>query len=770
MGQTNDRSRPTRLDAEQVVDFVREALLVLDSRLHVLVANRPFYEKFQVAPAETIGKHVFALGSGQWDIAELRTLLDCVASEGVSFEGFEVVHDFDRIGKKRMLLNARKVHSAGNGGDVVLLAFEDLTRRTVAEERLDVYEGRFRLIFESVKDFSIFTTDLDGTIDSWNAGAENVFGYPEGEILGRPYATIFTPEDRAKGADKLELAKAAKEGRANDERWHLRKDGSRFFASGMVRPLLDEDGSLIGFTKVARDITDQRRAEETLLRSEEFNRRIVESSPDCLKVIDLGGNLLSMNANGCRLMEIEDINSCLGRPWTGFWPPKGRKPVETALAAAREGKSSSFQADCPTAAGTMKSWDVAVIPILDPEGRTERILSIARDITAAKEAERLLESQADELRQEDRRKDEFLAMLAHELRNPLAAIAGTVNLFRVGETAVADLEWGRQVIDRQVTHLTRLIDDLLDVSRISTGKIHLRRETIDLRDVIMRATESLRPLIESKRHGLGVSLPEAPLPVEGDPARLQQAIGNLLANAAKYTDKGGRIDITATLVGGMAEVRVRDDGVGIPAEMLPRIFGLFTQIDSSLGRSQGGLGIGLSLVRTLVEMHDGSVAAESGGPGRGSEFIVRLPVLSASHATTIAENEGPDRGVTPEGPPRSYRILVVDDNEDTALAMSRFLKRSGHEVMAAHDGPSALEVAAGFQPRIILLDIGLPGMTGHELAQILRRDEAMAGATIIAISGYGQEKDLSEARESGFDYHMIKPLDMDRLLEMFSRL
>ena len=632
------------LDAEQIVEFVREALVVLDPDLHVLLANRPFYEKFQIKPEDTIGKHVHDLGEGQWDITELRSLLESVVTDAFAFEGVQVEHEFERIGKKRMLLNVRKVRRPGEGGELILLAFEDLTRRTAAEKQVDEYEGRFRLIFESVKDFSIFTTDLDGVIDSWNTGAENVFGYPEAEIVGRPFATIFTPEDREKDAPRSELEKAAKNGRAVDERWHLKKDGSRFWASGMVTPLTGEDGTLIGFTKVARDIT------------------------------------------------------------------------------------------------------------------------------AAKEAEEMLQKHADALKEEHRRKDEFLAMLAHELRNPLAAIGNTVNLFRLRGSAEPDLAWGRDVIDRQVTQLTRLIDDLLDVSRISTGKIQIRREILDLRDVIALVAESSRALIESKKHELVLSLPGSPVRVEGDPVRLQQAIGNLVTNAAKYTDEGGRIELSAALEGPTVAVAVKDNGVGIPAEMLPEVFGLFTQVDSSLGRAQGGLGIGLSLVRTLAEMHGGSVSAASEGLGLGSEFTIRLPVLAESKGPAGGKNSGRKPVADPSARAKAHRILVVDDNEDTARGMARFLKLSGHEVRVALDGPSALLAARAFLPGIVLLDIGLPGMNGYELARALRADEKLAGATFIAVSGYGQEKDRNEAQDSGFDHHMIKPLDVDRLLDVISRI
>jgi PAS domain S-box-containing protein len=643
VGDAPGEPRPTQLDAEQIVDFVREAMLVLDGELRILIANRPFYEKFEVVRAETIGKSIYELGSGQWNIVELRSLLARVLEDGTAFEGFQVTHQFERIGERRIVLNARKVHQSGDGVDLVLLAFEDLTRRTVAERRMGEYEDRFRLIFESVKDFSIFTTDLNGTIDSWNTGAENVFGYEETEILGCPFETIFTTEDRALGAHVTELAKAARDGRAVDERWHLKKDGSRFWASGMVTPLTDEDGAIVGFTKVARDITERKRAEQ------------------------------------------------------------------------------------------------------------------------------LLEAHAAALREEHRRKDEFLAMLAHELRNPLAAIGGTTHLFRIGAEAEADLQWGREVIDRQVAQLTRLIDDLLDVSRISTGKIYLKKEPLDFRDVIANACEASRPLIEAKRHALSVFLPTEPLRVDGDPARLQQVIGNIVANAAKYTDEAGQITVSAIADGANVEVEVLDNGVGISPEMLPEIFSLFTQVDGSLGRAQGGLGIGLSLVKTLVEMHEGAVVVASDGPGLGSRFTVRLPLMTDDRPLSAGAN-AVRIGDSPLMMERKYRILVVDDNVDTARGMARILKLSGHDVRVTADGPSALTEAGEFLPEIVLLDIGLPGMTGHDVARELRCDRRLAKSTFIAVSGYGQEKDLKEARDSGFNHHMIKPVDVDRLLELIARL
>jgi CheY-like chemotaxis protein len=377
---------------------------------------------------------------------------------------------------------------------------------------------------------------------------------------------------------------------------------------------------------------------------------------------------------------------------------------------------------------------------------------VARDIT-----ERIRMEEA--LKEADRRKDEFLAMLAHELRNPLSAIHNALQLARKSRKP-EHLAWAQDVIGQQVKHLARLIDDLLDVSRITRGKIQLRRERQDLAPIIHRAVETVRPLIEARQHQLTVSLTSGPLRLEADPTRLEQILVNLLTNAAKYTEEGGRIRLTGRRDGGELVLAVRDDGVGIAPEMLPHVFEPFTQVARSLDRSQGGLGIGLTLVQKLAEMHGGSVSAASDGPGRGSEFTVRLP--APREVPAPPEPQATAAG----GAGRGLRILVVDDNRISARGLADLLGLSGHEVRTAFDGRAALDAARRHRPEVVLLDIGLPEMDGYQVAAQLRREEGLKDALIVAITGYGQEQDLRRSREAGFDRHLVKPVDLEALEEL----
>jgi signal transduction histidine kinase/DNA-binding response OmpR family regulator len=366
-----------------------------------------------------------------------------------------------------------------------------------------------------------------------------------------------------------------------------------------------------------------------------------------------------------------------------------------------------------------------------------------------------------DIQDNDRRKNEFLAMLAHELRNPLAPVWSAVEVLRLKGTADPELNWARDVIDRQVRHLVRLVDDLLDVSRITRGKIKLYPEVLDVAGVVASAVETSRPLVEAHAHLLAVSLPEGPLRVHADPARLTQVLTNLLNNAAKYTPDGGQIWLSAAPDGGEAVFRVRDTGAGIPRDMLSKVFDLFTQVDRSLDRSEGGLGIGLTLVRRLVELHGGRVAAFSEGPGRGSEFVVRLPLLSSESGPSTVAGGGAAPGADSIKAP--CRVLVVDDNTSAADGLAVLLRLSGHEVQLAHDGETALEAAGTFRPDVILLDIGLPGVDGYEVARRLRAQPASREVMLVAISGYGQDDDLERSRQAGFDHHFIKPVDFSTL-------
>lgn len=396
-------------------------------------------------------------------------------------------------------------------------------------------------------------------------------------------------------------------------------------------------------------------------------------------------------------------------------------------------------------------------PIHNERGRVIGAVNVLVDISDRKRNE-------DALKEADRSKNEFLATLAHELRNPLAPIRAAVKILQI-KSPTPESKSALDVIERQTRQMTRLIDDLLDVARITSNKLELRREQIELREVIKAAVETSRPLIEQRGHKLTVRSPLAPIHVDGDPVRLAQVISNLLNNAAKYTERGGRIWLTATRKGNDAVIKVRDTGIGIPAEVMPHIFQMFTQADRTVHGSSGGLGIGLTLVKRLIEMHGGTITAQSDGREKGSEFIVRVPTASAS----LQQPEIDSEEATTE-PTKPIRILVVDDNQDSADSLGLLLKLLGNEVRVAHDGLAAVDLADEFQPRVVLLDIGLPTLNGFEAAERIRQLPWGKQAIMIAVTGWGETVDRQRSKKAGFDYHLVKPVDPDVLTRLLQSL
>jgi signal transduction histidine kinase len=379
------------------------------------------------------------------------------------------------------------------------------------------------------------------------------------------------------------------------------------------------------------------------------------------------------------------------------------------------------------------------------------------------------------LKEADRHKDEFLAMLAHELRNPLAPIHNAVQLMHRRSFTDPQLAWSRDVIGRQLGHLTRLVDDLLDVSRITRGKINLNKEVIELETLMTRTVETVQPLIDERGHTLTVDVPKGMLAVLGDPTRLVQAIGNVLSNAAKYTERGGRITLAAAESDSELVIRVRDNGIGIPADLMPMIFNLFTQLDRTSGAAQSGLGIGLALVQRLVEMHGGSVTARSDGLGHGSEFVIRLPLFIRERIESgqplqqlsALEQSMTNADLTTR---TQRRILVADDNNDALESLATLLQLSGHEVYTASNGAVALESAEQHRPEVALLDIGMPKLDGYEVARRIRAQPWGQRITLVALTGWGQDSDRKRSQEAGFDSHLVKPLDLDKLTELLAAL
>jgi two-component system CheB/CheR fusion protein len=391
---------------------------------------------------------------------------------------------------------------------------------------------------------------------------------------------------------------------------------------------------------------------------------------------------------------------------------------------------------------------------------------ITRDITERKRMQQELQAQLDELAEADRQKNEFLAMLAHELRNPLAPMRNALHVLSMPGVPEDTAQRALGMMGRQLNHMIRLVDDLLDVSRIIQGKIDLRKQVIDIASVVGRAVETAQPVIDARRHRLSVSLPAEPVFVDGDPLRLAQVIANLLTNAAKYSPPESPIDLTVREEGGQTVIRVRDRGIGIAPELLPEVFDLFVQADASLARSEGGLGVGLTLVKRLAEMHGGSVSAASAGLGHGSEFTIRLPRVS--HDEVCAG------GTAGEASPRvtdalRKRVLVVDDNVDAAESVAMILRLTGYDVRCTYDGVSALDAAKAYHPDVVVLDIGLPGISGYEVARRLRLDPEFEETPLVAVTGYGQDVDRRRSQSAGIDYHLTKPVDPATLQQLLAK-
>jgi PAS domain S-box-containing protein len=477
-------------------------------------------------------------------------------------------------------------------------------------------------------------------------------------------------------------------------------------------------------------------------------RRAADSTPIIMWVTDPDGHNIFVNR---AFLDFVGISAEEGETfdWTQAVHPRDREAyTEKFQAALRERRPFRARMRARRHDGRWRWLESRGNPQLDAAGELVSFFGCSPDVTEILESQQALE-------EADRRKDEFLAMLAHELRNPIASVMSGSRLLRRLPATSPEVEATRDMIEREVRQLTRLVDDLLDVSRITAGRIELRREMIDLRSVVNRAIEASRGSVEDRRHRLAVSLPGEALPVEGDAARLTQVISNLLNNAAKYTQKGGEIRVMVEAVNAQAWIHVTDTGIGIAPEDLPRIFELFNRVERSQDYAEGGLGVGLTLSRRLVEMHGGSVAAQSEGPGRGSEFVVCLPL-----AAVAARPEEHAPGIRA---PMHRRILLIDDNVPFASAMSSLLKLKGHEVHTIHEGAVALATAREVRPQVVLLDIGLPGMRGHDVARELRADATLSPMMIIAMTGYGQDRDQRRSRSAGIDHHLTKPIDDDAL-------
>ena len=610
----------------------------------------------------------------------------------------------------------------------------------------------YRTLVHGVLDYAVFLLDREGHIVSWNRGAERLKGYTAAEILGKHFSVFYPPDAIERRWPQQELKAAQEMGRFEDAGWRLRKDGSRFWADVIITAIHDETGQLRGFSKVTRDLSDRRRQEEALRQSEERFRLLVEHVKDyAIFMLDPHGRVASWNSGAQRILgyTAEEI---IGRPLASFYPTEAvaKKWPEQELGMAREHGRFEEEGVRVRKDGTTFWSTVVVTPIYDADGLLVGYAKVTRDLTDQKRVEALEKG--------ERQTSEFLAMLAHELRNPLAPITNALQLLASRPTTDATEQWVREVLQRQTGHLRRLIEDLLDVSRIRRSTITLARQVLDVREVLRAAADGSMQWILPRGHKLSLKLDaQERLAVVADETRLTQIVQNLLHNAAKYTPEGGEVVLSARRDGGEVLISVKDNGIGMDPELLQSAFDLFKQAQQPLHRPHGGLGVGLTLVHRLVRMHGGTVEARSAGPDRGSEFIVRLPAADAPAANPTRES-----AIT-----KPRRVLVIDDNNDAADALRLLLENDGHEVRVAHDGVSGLDLAREYKPDYLLLDIGLPRLSGYDIAASVRGDPRLRDTTIVAITGYGQVHDRARTAAVGFDHHLTKPVEFSALQELF---
>jgi PAS domain S-box-containing protein len=491
---------------------------------------------------------------------------------------------------------------------------------------------------------------------------------------------------------------------------------------------------------------------------------IVESSDDAIISKDLNGTITSWNRGAERLFGYAAAEA-VGQPVTMLIPEERLDEEPSILGRVRAGEPvQHYETVRRRKDGTLVDISLTVSPIRDGQGQVIGASKIARDITERKEAAARVERARLEAESANRAKDEFLAMLGHELRNPLSAVR---NATAAAVLDPVNRDRALEIARRQTDQLTRIVDDLVDVARITRGRVPLRKERVSLADVLRRSGDGARALMEEHGQTLLLLPPRGPVQLEADPGRLEQAISNLLANAAKYSDPGGTVTVMAEADGPNAVIAVRDQGIGIPPETLPVVFDLFSQGLRSLDRGRGGLGIGLTLVRRIVELHGGTVEARSAGLGQGAEFVIRLPALSTLQDGASEAPEPPASGLRRETHPS--RVLLVEDNPDAAESLMMILELLGHHVRVVHDGRAALEAARANLPDIMLIDIGLPGMNGYELAQAIRREATLARIILVALTGYGRPEDKAQALSAGFDYHLVKPVDLQALGDLVAR-
>ncbi len=753
---------------QDVLAQMHDAVLAFDLQQHLIFMNPAAERQYGVPASEALGRlksDVFSAHWGDEDVPEAgRRLLQ----QQTTFTG-QMVHrgaDGDEVHMDAAVSMLRNAQGEVSG---TLYVLRDITERVRAEKALAVAtvnlarrERQFATLLENLPDI-VARSDRQGRFVYVSPSVENFTGRSAQDYLGHTVAELRMPAALTTQWTAI-VDHVLHHGTTHKVKFDYLSPGMgpRILEARGV-PEFDEHGTVESVLSITVDVTEQETAYAALGASQVRLKFILDSAR-------IGDWELDFRSG-------QIMHSLLHDRCFGYAHPVSRWSLDDLLAHVHAEDRSEVASQVERCRRTGEDlrletrvvWPDQTVHWIALHGSLwsgacpddRRLAGIVSDITDRKEAERALNVA-------DRMKDEFLATLAHELRNPLAPIRNALQIMRLTDKPDVN-EKARDIIDRQLSHMVHLVDDLLDVSRISQGKVELRLQRTDVVGVIQTAVETSRPLIEAGKHQLRVRLPSmGTLMVDADVTRLCQIVANLLNNAAKYTPDGGRIDVDAREQDRYAVIAVRDSGVGIPAELLPQVFDMFTQIDRTLARSQGGLGIGLALVKRLVEMHDGVVTAHSDGTGQGCRFTVRLPLATAGSPGSAA-------GGTPASAQRAAgrhqtRVLIVDDNIDNADTLAQIVSMMGYEILTVHDGLAAVQAAGSFLPHVVLMDIGLPLLSGHDAARQIRQQPNGHGMYLIALSGWGQQEDLNKSRSAGFDRHFVKPVDIDALMQVIAEV